>query len=1531
LVSPGLEAKAATDAAGTCRFRNLRPGKYKVRLELPDGTVDYHNGEEVEAPKPGETREIVFRSAPVHKGRWRSYTVANGLPSNRVWDLQFTRDGILWLATEGGVARFDGREWVRLTRTEGLIDNRVFCSHLVDGGLWFGTETGASRFDLTTRTFESFPSGTNGLTAGRVFDIEAAPDGVLWLRTREGLTRYNGKQFQQVPGVPRINQTPALSKTKALAVDHSGDVWTVTEFEGLWRIHGTNVSRVVEIADGPLDALHVAPDGRLWFQNQTNGWPGLVTRYAGQRFEDLTSLESGLTEIVRAIDVQSDGVVWFGDDAGKLTRFDPAHGTSTRLNAGGLESPPSVLKIALEPGGALWCATERGVYRYDDQSCIAYTRADGLANNKIFASTVAQDGALWFASVPYQQADAFTTRMAAAKAHPGTNLFESFGPAQGLDFRGAFALLPDADGGLWLSGARGFPGLYYFDPKAAARSEKPFRILPGLEAFGGDFCNDLHIDKAKTMWVIGWFNQLRRFSLDDLRQGKLKVEKVEGVDQRGTIYQDTKDVLWTASRYAPTGLTRLEGTNIVHFDMKTTENGLPSDNVMCFGEAPDGYFYVGTERGLARYDGKRFSTVERTQDRAVPIGEVRNIFRDGEGGLWFATDVGATHYDGITWATLDDSDGLPAGGSVWTIAQDREGALWFGTDGGLVRHRPTREELLAPQLEVQTDRTYRSGQEIPSLATGSLAIFRYNAVDFKTQPHKRLYRHALVPGRIETPPSKRDPAWGEPSLQAQFDWKAGDPGYYSLFAQFIDRDLNYSQPARAFLRVVTPWYANAWIMVPGGGGGLALVGWAFVAGSLAMRRKREAEELRERMLEQEREARKKLQVSEALYSSLVDNIPHIVVRKDLNGTYTFWNNMTEDWLGIRVRGRSPLGTTDFDYFPAPLAEAIRAADRKAMETGQILEGEHTLERQNEDGTPFIRHYHWVRVPLRDSGGKVSGVQVICWDVTQDKAAAEELRRAKEAAEQAKEVADAANAAKSEFLANMSHEIRTPMNAILGFSELLRSQMAASKDRNYLDAISSSGRTLLALINDILDLSKIEAGKLELQYEPVNVRRLVDEIQKLFSIKAGEKGIKLLTEIDPKLPRGLMLDEVRLRQVLFNVVGNALKFTEKGQVMIRALAGYRMADSLDHDLVLDLAPSGPSEIMSKGTIKSENLPADPDETHVSLVLEVSDTGIGIPKDQQEHIFGAFSQVSGQSTRRFGGTGLGLAITKRLTEMMHGRVEVQSEPGQGSTFRFVFPSVAITELAESAPSATDGEGDFTQFAPATILVADDVALNRQLVAGYFEGTGLKLITATNGLEAVEQAEKYQPDVILMDMRMPELDGYAATRRLKANAALRDIPVIAVTASSFREEEARARKACDGFIRKPFNRSELIAELKRFLKPAAEHDQIAVPSVPSAVESSPAVVTEPIAAAALAKRPELLTRLREEQERVWPDLCERKAMDEIERFARRLKAWGEEAQWPTLRAYAENLDAEVQEFDLERLPKTLQQFPEIIRLLL
>jgi CheY-like chemotaxis protein len=331
--------------------------------------------------------------------------------------------------------------------------------------------------------------------------------------------------------------------------------------------------------------------------------------------------------------------------------------------------------------------------------------------------------------------------------------------------------------------------------------------------------------------------------------------------------------------------------------------------------------------------------------------------------------------------------------------------------------------------------------------------------------------------------------------------------------------------------------------------------------------------------------------------------------------------------------------------------------------------------------------------------------------------------------------------------------------------------------------------------------------------------------------------------------------------------------------------------------------------------------------VNLFLEVSDTGIGIPKDQQEHIFGAFQQAAGQSTRKFGGTGLGLAITKRLAEMMHDQIEVQSQPGHGSTFRFTFPNLAVTELAEPEAVATNGQGDFSQFAPATILVADDVALNRQLVAGYFEGTEHKLITAATGLQAIEQAGKHRPDVILMDMRMPDLDGYEATRRLKADPALKHIPVIAVTASSFREEEARARRVCEGFIRKPFNRAELIAELKRFLKPAPA---VHLESPAAGAEATAVASVPPVSEEVLARRPELLAKLRGEENANWQRLSRTMAIGEVEEFAVRLNLIALAGAWPELRELAAALQQQTQELDLDRLPATLRRYPEVCALL-
>ncbi len=344
-----------------------------------------------------------------------------------------------------------------------------------------------------------------------------------------------------------------------------------------------------------------------------------------------------------------------------------------------------------------------------------------------------------------------------------------------------------------------------------------------------------------------------------------------------------------------------------------------------------------------------------------------------------------------------------------------------------------------------------------------------------------------------------------------------------------------------------------------------------------------------------------------------------------------------------------------------------------------------------------------------------------------------------ALERATEQAQIANRAKSEFLANMSHEIRTPMNAVLGFTALLQPLVHDPVAQGYLDAITSSGQTLLALINDILDLSKIEAGQMTIRYEPIHLHHVIKDIQSIFKQKALEKRLKLRTIYDESVPAVILLDEIRLRQILFNLVGNALKFTERGYVDIE---------------VNCILPQQQDGI----------------ET-VDLEISVTDSGIGIPEESQTLIFDAFAQVEGSLSRRYEGTGLGLTITHRLTELMGGTLTLVSEIGKGSRFTCYFSHVDVAHEAsfpQVNPMSRKRQQviDFNQLPKMTILIADDIRSNRDLLAGYLSDTIHTLIFACDGQQTIELAQQHQPDLILLDLRMPHLNGQEAALRLKAD---------------------------------------------------------------------------------------------------------------------------------------------------------------------
>ncbi|MEM9538874.1 MAG: PAS domain S-box protein [Cyanobacteria bacterium P01_E01_bin.42] len=513
---------------------------------------------------------------------------------------------------------------------------------------------------------------------------------------------------------------------------------------------------------------------------------------------------------------------------------------------------------------------------------------------------------------------------------------------------------------------------------------------------------------------------------------------------------------------------------------------------------------------------------------------------------------------------------------------------------------------------------------------------------------------------------------------------------------------------------------------------------------------------------------------------------------------------------------------------------------------------------------------------------------------------EELAYKNAALKQASRVAEAANSTKSEFLANMSHEIRTPMNAILGFCDLLQERVTEARSRSYLESIKAGGKTLLTLIDDLLDLSKIEAGKLQLHYEAIDLYGLVEEIGIFFSAQTRQKGLEWSIDIAPNVPPFPIFDEVRLRQILFNVVGNALKFTESGHIHISLTSRQRCA-----------------EVVERG--RNELAEASPITSFRSLEIAIEDTGIGIAPEQQDIIFEAFKQNEGQSTRKYGGTGLGLAITKRLTEMLGGEVRLQSALDRGSTFTFIFPQLQWETRAPASRLPSMSGDRFQQFSPLAILAADDIPSNRNLIASYFAETQHDVLLAENGRETLEIADSRDLDLILLDLRMPDLDGWEVARILKTNDKTRNVPLLILTAVTWLDNEEELRSLCDGFLRKPIDRDRLVAAMEVALVDRKERETTCKPL--SVLESlSPPLGESP------TDLPELLEKLKQYEQTTWIELRQTLKMRDLKQCAQQMNQWGRQYRYQPAIEYGNLLLCQLTAFDWHNIPKTVENFSKL-----
>jgi PAS domain S-box-containing protein len=571
------------------------------------------------------------------------------------------------------------------------------------------------------------------------------------------------------------------------------------------------------------------------------------------------------------------------------------------------------------------------------------------------------------------------------------------------------------------------------------------------------------------------------------------------------------------------------------------------------------------------------------------------------------------------------------------------------------------------------------------------------------------------------------------------------------------------------IRTIDPLVPEVWKWV-------RAVGWTAYDGSgkplsfdgitldLTVEKKTDAERI---------QANDRLKVSERRYATLASAIPQLVWTCLPDGRCNYLSQQWEDYTGIQADEQLDLAWLDRVIHPDD-------RERTLQHWQGAISGRHSYDIEYRIKR-FDGEYRWFQArgtPMRDENGQILYWVGTCTDIQNHKTFASELNEARVAAERA-------NGAKSQFLANMSHEIRTPIGAITGFAEMLNQPGHSESDRqNFTSIIERNSRHLLRLIDDILDLSKVEAGKIVLENANFNLNDFLTEFDAVMSLKAAEKGIRFVLNVETRIPDQVIGDPLRLKQILSNVAGNAVKFTIKGHVK----TDFSYGDGV-------------------------------------LRITVTDTGIGIAEEDIGNLFKPFSQADPSLTRKFGGTGLGLILSKRLANHLGGDLALEkSETGKGTRF------VATVNLKASPESSLVG---FNAPPPAevlltplaneggiltgmTVLLVEDSPDNRILIATYLKKSGAKLMTANDGQEGYQSAMKSLPDVVLMDIQMPKMDGHEATKKLRAAGFTK--PIIALTAHAMREERDRCfESGCSDYLTKPLQRELLIETISKY-KPGA-----------------------------------------------------------------------------------------------------------------